>query len=327
MKKLLLSLCFTFGTYFSLIAQVPGCATLTTPADMATNVPVASGTNAVTLAWTAPTTGGAPTGYKIRWGTTVGGMTVLGTTPNLTVSITNVSLNTVYYWQALPTNATGDATGCTIIFSFTTAATVTSQPTTCLTGDPYPTATYTPATCNGTTPNTVATDTWAGEYSNINVIAGQTYRFQSSVVTDFIKISTTAAPTVIAASGTTPVTWTATATEIIKFYIHTDNVCTAESTNRVRSILCGATLKVESFDSSVFSISPNPANDFINISNTENIKVSNIKITDLNGRVVKQNNFDNVSSINLNVSDLSSGVYMMNINTNEGMMVKKIIKN
>ena len=86
-------------------------------------------------------------------------------------------------------------------------------------------------------------------------------------------------------------------------------------------------LAIDTFVSSKFSVTPNPANDFVNVSNTENIKVSNIKITDLNGRVVKQNNFDNVSSINLNVSDLSSGVYMMNINTNEGMMVKKIIKN
>ena len=86
-------------------------------------------------------------------------------------------------------------------------------------------------------------------------------------------------------------------------------------------------LATKDFIGSKFLVTPNPANDFINISNTENIKVSNIKITDLNGRVVKQNNFDNVSNINLNVSDLSSGVYMMNINTNEVSTVKKIIKN
>lgn len=79
--------------------------------------------------------------------------------------------------------------------------------------------------------------------------------------------------------------------------------------------------------SNIFAVYPNPANDFINISNSENIQVSNIKITDLNGRVVKQSNFDNVSNINLNVSDLSAGIYMMNINTNEGSTVKKIIKN
>jgi Secretion system C-terminal sorting domain len=82
-----------------------------------------------------------------------------------------------------------------------------------------------------------------------------------------------------------------------------------------------------SMDSSKFSISPNPANDFVNISNSENIKVSSVKITDLNGRVVKQSSFDSVSDIKMNVSDLSSGIYMMNINSNEGSVTKKIIKN
>ena len=93
------------------------------------------------------------------------------------------------------------------------------------------------------------------------------------------------------------------------------------------SVTSTNTLSTTNFVSNKLSISPNPANDFVNISNTENIRVSNIKITDLNGRVIKQNNFDNVSNINLNVSDLSSGVYMMNINTNKGSTVKKIIKN
>jgi Secretion system C-terminal sorting domain len=80
-------------------------------------------------------------------------------------------------------------------------------------------------------------------------------------------------------------------------------------------------------DLSKFSISPNPANDFVAISNSENIKVSSVKITDLNGRVVKQSTFDSVSDISINVSDLSSGIYMMNINSNEGSVTKKIIKN
>ena len=82
-----------------------------------------------------------------------------------------------------------------------------------------------------------------------------------------------------------------------------------------------------SLDSSIFSFSPNPTSDFVNISNSDNIKVSSVKITDLNGRVVKQNNFDSVSDIKINVSDLSSGIYMMNINSNEGSVTKKIIKN
>jgi Secretion system C-terminal sorting domain len=86
-------------------------------------------------------------------------------------------------------------------------------------------------------------------------------------------------------------------------------------------------LSTNSFLDSKFSIIPNPANDFVNISNSENIKVSSVKITDLNGRVVKQSSFDSVSDFKINVSDLSSGIYMMNINSNEGSVTKKIIKN
>ena len=323
MKKLLLSLSF-FAIYCISNAQVPGCATLVSPANGATNVTLSTSTNNVQLTWTAPTSGGAPTGYRIRWGTTLAGLTVLGTTPATSVNITNTLPNTTYFWQALPTNATGDATGCTIVYSLTTG---TNAACLVASGGLYPAATYTPATCNGVVVNIVATDSFAGEYANINVTAGQTYRFQSSVATDYLKISTTAAPTVIAAGGTTPVTWTATATEVIKFFINTDNVCSSQATNRTRSIICGAALKVDSFDGSIFSISPNPANDFVNISNSDNIKVSSVKITDLNGRVVKQNNFDSVSDIKINVSDLSSGIYMMNINSNEGSVTKKIIKN
>jgi Secretion system C-terminal sorting domain len=325
MKKLLLLTMLTINLV--LTAQVPGCATLTSPANGATNVEVYGNPLSVSLSWTAPTTGGAPTGYKIRWGTSIAGLTVLGnaSATATSVTITSISLNTTYYWQALPFNATGDATGCSTIFSLTTASSVNTN---CLvsSGGLYPTATYTPATCNGLAVNTIVTDAYAGEYTNVNVTAGQTYRFQSSIVTDYIKVSTTAAPTVIAASGTTPVTWTATATEVVKFYIHTDNICSSQATNRTRSIVCGATLKVDSFDASIFAIYPNPVNDILSISNSENINIKSISITDLNGRVVKNNNFNNVSNIEMNLSDLSSGMYIMNINSDQGTATKKIVK-
>ncbi len=83
------------------------------------------------------------------------------------------------------------------------------------------------------------------------------------------------------------------------------------------------------FDSATtsFSVSPNPANDFITVSNSENILVNSISITDLNGRVVKQNSFTDVTNVQVNISDLSSGVYMMNITSDKGSVTKKIIKN
>ncbi len=87
------------------------------------------------------------------------------------------------------------------------------------------------------------------------------------------------------------------------------------------------TLSVNEFLNSKFSVSPNPANDFISVSNSDNILVSGISITDLNGRVVKQNSYSNVSDIQVNVSDLASGMYMMNITSDKGSVTKKIVKN
>jgi hypothetical protein len=58
-----------------------------------------------------------------------------------------------------------------------------------------------------------------------------------------------------------------------------------------------------------------------------NVLVNAISITDLNGRVVKQNSFTDVTNVQVNISDLSSGVYMMNITTDKGSVTKKIIKN
>jgi len=76
-----------------------------------------------------------------------------------------------------------------------------------------------------------------------------------------------------------------------------------------------------------FTVYPNPANNVINVSNTLNNNVNKITIGDLNGRIVKEVKFDNVPNVQINVSDLSSGVYMMNISTDKGSLVKKIIKN
>jgi len=80
--------------------------------------------------------------------------------------------------------------------------------------------------------------------------------------------------------------------------------------------------------SSKFSVYPNPSNGIINLTNSESIQVSQIEITDLNGRIVKTvNTADTFNDIQINVSDLSSGVYMMNINSDQGKAVKKIVKN
>ncbi len=86
----------------------PGCASNFSPADGAS---VSLGT--VPISWSAPTTGGAPTGYDIYWGTNPASLSKLGTTPATSVNITNVGVGT-YYWQVVPVNADGSSTGCPI---------------------------------------------------------------------------------------------------------------------------------------------------------------------------------------------------------------------
>lgn len=75
-----------------------------------------------------------------------------------------------------------------------------------------------------------------------------------------------------------------------------------------------------------FSVYPNPASNVVNISSTDAIAVTEIKINDLNGRTVKTVKFDGISEIQMNIGELTTGVYMMNITSAEGVAVKRIVR-
>ncbi len=96
---------------------------------------------------------------------------------------------------------------------------------------------------------------------------------------------------------------------------------------RMKIVAASAPLATDRFLSNIFSISPNPANDLVKISNTDNININEISITDLNGRIVKTATYKNVSNIEINVADLTTGLYFLNINSDKGIVTKKIMKN
>jgi len=114
-----------------------------------------------------------------------------------------------------------------------------SAPPPCLTATYglYPSATFNP-TCTGTA-EAITTCAYASEYSNVNVTSGSTYTFSSSTPTYFITISD-AAGTIAYASGTTPVTWTATITGTVRFYTHASGppTCGALTGCTTRSVAC-----------------------------------------------------------------------------------------
>jgi hypothetical protein len=94
----------------------------------------------------------------------------------------------------------------------------------------------------------------------------------------------------------------------------------------IDDVIVQGTLSLDDFVSSKFSISPNPVKAMLAVSNTENISINAISIADLNGRVIKEVKYNNISNLQVDLSDLSSGMYIMNINSDQGIASKKIVK-
>lgn len=138
------------------------CVTSPGPPNCATyNAPSTTCGNSTTLTWNAPGSGSTPTGYKLYFGTdnpptNIVNGTNLGLV--LTYAASGLSPSTTYYWQIVPTNAQGDATGCSIQnFTSGTSTTPTND-------DPCNATVLIPsATCSYTTyTNECATATTAG---------------------------------------------------------------------------------------------------------------------------------------------------------------------
>jgi len=88
-----------------------------------------------------------------------------------------------------------------------------------------------------------------------------------------------------------------------------------------------ATLSTSDFVASKLSVYPNPSNNSVTISDhDQTLEMNKITITDINGRIIKTITLNAVSESEINVSELHSGLYFMNIDTNEGSATKKIIK-
>lgn len=84
-------------------------------------------------------------------------------------------------------------------------------------------------------------------------------------------------------------------------------------------------LSTESFFASNFKVYPNPAQNVLNIDAKANMSLTNVELTDLNGRVVKAMDVSGVST-QLNISDVNAGMYFLKVTSNEGVGTSKIIK-
>ncbi len=304
------------ATFNTLI--VPGCVTAIAPASGAINVTP----GIVTLSWTAPTMGDPTASYDVYFSPIAASLTASGallgnyTSTSTTVNITGFS--TTYYWRVAPKNAGGTNIGCAT-FSFTTAA----NPGYCLVSEfgLYPSATFTPSSCSGTTAESITTAAYCSEYSNVSVIAGQGYKFDSSVATDFVTIGNAAGTTALA-FGTGSVSWQSTLTGVIRFYTHTDTSCGSSTTSRTRSVTCGV-LSNNAFNNSAFSYYPNPVTDVLNLSYNQTI--TKVSVYNLLGQeVIAKSINTNIGQVDM--SNLANGTYVVRVTADNQTKTIKVLK-
>ena len=86
-----------------------------------------------------------------------------------------------------------------------------------------------------------------------------------------------------------------------------------------------ASLSTEDAIASSFSVFPNPSNGEITINMTSSLGEGTIRIFDLNGRKVFDQNATLEGGLNINASELSRGVYLLQIATGTVSETTKLI--
>jgi len=85
-------------------------------------------------------------------------------------------------------------------------------------------------------------------------------------------------------------------------------------------------LTVQDFDENQIKIYPNPVDDILNIENLSNsIGKANLKVFDLNGRMLINKSLDFSLNQSINLSQLQKGIYVLNIENSRLKISKKII--
>ncbi|WP_332021049.1 GEVED domain-containing protein, partial [Kaistella sp.] len=326
-----------------LATTAPSCPTLNTPANGATNVSY----NSVSLSWTAATTGGAADSYDVYLDKNPNPTTLVGNTTATSYTAANLDGSSTYYWKIIPKNAIGSATGCNV-HSFTTAA-----PAYCTAG-----ATSTSfekisnVTFAGINNNSTATVGYE-DFTNVtgNIQAGQTYPFSATVsgtsyssdqVLVWIDFNNDkdfddqGEQVLVTPTKTSP--WTgnitipanATLGDLrMRVRLHDSSIggnvtpCGTSSYGQVEDYTLNVTLGVNDNVKAAVKVYPNPVVDMLNVESPN--KVKSVSVFDLTGKVVSTHTL-NAAKSQINLSKMAPGVYMVNIETDNGIQTVKVIK-
>lgn len=321
-----------------------GCATLTSPANAATNLAYTS----QTLSWTAPTAGTADS-YDVYLDKNANPTTLVGNVSGTSYTAANLDGSSTYYWKVIPKNTVGSAAGCTV-YSFTTAA-----PSYCTAGA---TSTSFEKISNVTFANINKNSTATTGYEDFtttigNVTAGSNYPFTAtftgtSYVSDQVLVwidfnndkdfndvgeQVLVTPTKTSpwtGSITIPATATIGATRM-RVRLHDSSLtpnttpCGTSSFGQVEDYTLNiGTLAVSDVSKNGIKAYPNPVTDIFTIETQGKIK--SVKVYDVTGKQLLTKEINEAKS-QINFSRYNSGVYVVTTTMEDGSTTStKVIK-
>lgn len=318
---------FDFTASFVPVTGPPNSVTTPTPADMATNVTIdtadnnndGAADNAVQLTWVPSTTGSPATEYDILYGTdpaALNNLTQATTFTGTSVRITGNNFNTTYYWSIVAINGSGSSTN-NPVWSFTTETPSGTPPTNAI--GPTPADGAVNVTVDTTDGNNDGNPDNAVDISWMQDPSGQqptayTIRLGDSPTTlnDLTTTFTNTAARFLSLTGNTTYYWQV---------VPTNNG--VEALNQpVWSFTTENVASVEDKDANFFTISPNPAQNFLEIESE--LVINNIEIFNALGQNLMKDVTLNDST--LDISKLNSGFYIIKASSDNGSQSIKFIK-
>lgn len=85
----------------------------------------------------------------------------------------------------------------------------------------------------------------------------------------------------------------------------------------------GTALSVKNNVLDQVSVYPNPTNGIVQVNLPSSVEILSVSVSDISGKQMNAN----VSGNTVDMSNFANGVYMVNVNTNEGNLVRKVVKN
>ena len=105
--------------------------------------------------------------------------------------------------------------------------------------------------------------------------------------------------------------------------IYRDKIASENTDNSSEEI---ALIKIEDFNNSNITVTPNPSTGIFKISILNEVKNGQVKIFDFNGKTVFEKEFNEQNEVEIDMTSNAVGIYIIQLSLSNEIITKKIIK-